>query len=45
MRNSWKWLLAAIILFLLAAADMKYKGLFYKMLPGSVQSFLDDCLN
>jgi len=33
--------LIAIILFIAGLADLKYKGKFYQLLPGSVQSYID----
>ena len=33
-------LLAACILAVAVVADIKYRGLFFRMLPDSVQSFL-----
>jgi len=36
-----KILLVAVILMIAGLADMKYKGLFYRLLPESVQSYID----
>lgn len=32
----------AILLLIAGAADLKYKGLFYKLLPHSLQTYADD---
>lgn len=34
-------LLVAIILIIASLADIKYKGLFYRLLPNSIQTYLD----
>jgi hypothetical protein len=32
-------------IFIAGLLDIKYKGLFYRLLPGSVQIYLDDQFN
>lgn len=41
MRKIWICF-TVMIAIILATADMKYKGFVYKLLPASVQSYMDD---
>ncbi|MBM7601411.1 hypothetical protein JOC34_003832 [Virgibacillus halotolerans] len=33
-----------IIIFIAGLADLKYKGLFYRLLPNTIQSYINETL-
>ncbi|MFG6113667.1 hypothetical protein ACGTN9_00665 [Halobacillus sp. MO56] len=42
--SRWLWPIAGVVIVIAALLDLKYKGLGYRILPASVQEYIDSRL-